>query len=89
MQDIDNPNDKPFYHIRPDVNDCITEFGSPRSWRYVCQDNLEPYDLKHGRIELEMELDSEEWGWDKENGWFAPSEELKVSCVERSNDWIT
>jgi hemimethylated DNA binding protein len=89
LQDIENPNDKPFYHIRPDVNDCITEFGSPRSWRYVCQDNLEPYDLKHGRIELEMELDSEEWGWDKENGWFAPSEELKVSCVERSNDRIT
>ena len=94
LQDIDNPNDKPFYHIRPDVNDCIAEFGSPRSWRYVCQDNLEPYDLKHGRIELEMELDSEEWGWDKENGWFAPSEELKVRVALRDQIkppfvWIT
>lgn len=78
LQDVDNPNEKPFYHIRPDVNDCIREFGGPRSWRYVCQDNLEPYDLKHGRIELEMELDEEQWGWDKENGWFAPSEEIKV-----------
>ena len=80
LQGVDNPNGKPFYHIRPDANDCIREFGSPRSWRYVCQDNLETYDLKHGTIELEMELDEEEWGWDKENGWFAPSEELKVRC---------
>ena len=82
LQDVDNPNEKPFYHIRPDVNDCIREFGGPRSWRYVCQDNLEPYDLKHGRIELEMELDEEEWAWDNENGWFAPSEEIKVCLVE-------
>jgi hemimethylated DNA binding protein len=78
LQGVDNPNEKPFYHIRTDTNDCIREFGSPRPYRYVCQDNLEPYDLKHGRIELEMELDKEEWGWDKENGWFVPSEEIKV-----------
>ena len=81
LQGVDNPNEKPFYHIRPDVNDCIREFGGPRSWRYVCQDNLEPYDLKHGRIELEMELDEEEWGWDTENGRFAPSEEIKVCMM--------
>lgn len=78
LQGVNNPNEKPFYHIRTDSNDCIREFGSPRPYRYVCQDNLEPYDLKHGRIELEMELDEEEWGWDKENGWFAPSGEIKV-----------
>ena len=70
---------QPFFHIIPDVNDCIREFGSPRSWLYVRQDNLEPYDLKQGRIELEMELDAEEWGWNKENSWFSPSEEIKVS----------
>jgi hypothetical protein len=26
-----------------------------------------------------MELDAEEWGWNKENSWFSPSEEIKVS----------
>lgn len=82
LQGVENPNEKPFYHIRPDINDCIREFGGPRSWRYVCQDNLEPYDLKHGRIELEMELNEDEWGWDKENGWFAPSEEIRVCNCE-------
>jgi len=82
LQGVENPNEKPFYHIRPDINDCIREFGGPRSWRYVCQDNLEPYDLKHGRIELEMELDEDEWGWDKENGWFAPSEEIRFMHAE-------
>jgi len=86
LQGVDNPNEKPFYHIRPDINDCIREFGGPRTWRYVCQDNLEPYDLKHGRIELEMELDEEEWGWDKENGWFAPSEEIRFMHAEDVGD---
>lgn len=33
LKEVQNPNEKPFYHLYPDVNDCIAAFGSPRHYR--------------------------------------------------------
>ena len=41
LSDIENPMEKPFYHVIPDQNDCIEAFGGPRPARYVCEENLE------------------------------------------------
>ena len=38
---IEDPLEKPFYHVIPDEEDCINVFGSERGLRYVCQDNME------------------------------------------------
>ena len=81
LKDIENANEKPFYHIRPDVNDCIRAFGGPRNFRYVCQDNLEAWASSgmYGEVEFESELDSKHWRWDNKSRTYTPSEELKVS----------
>jgi hemimethylated DNA binding protein len=39
--DLPSGGDQPFYHVLPDENDCIEEFGAPRSWRYCAEENLE------------------------------------------------
>ena len=41
LVDIEDPLEKPFYHVIPDQEDCINAFGSERGLRYVCQDNME------------------------------------------------
>jgi len=58
LQHVDNPQDKPFYHIVPDENDCIEAFGAPRGVRYVCEDNL--MDCPEGRRSIKVDLDV---GW--------------------------
>lgn len=41
LVDIENPLEKPFYHVIPDRQDCTNVFGSARGLRYVCEDNME------------------------------------------------
>eukprot|EP00804_Cyclotella_cryptica_P027490 CCRYP_007465-RB/>CCRYP_007465-RB protein AED:0.01 eAED:0.01 QI:1883/1/1/1/1/1/3/591/596 len=80
LQHVDNPQNQPFYHIRPDENDCIRAFGGPRSFRYVCQDNLELCEP----TELEVdELSPQEWRWDKGKGSYVPSDEMKFLYGEK------
>ncbi len=79
LTDIERPQEKPFFHILPDVNDCISAFGGPRHFRYVCQDNLELGPIEKTQLDLEMHLDSEEWKWMSEEGRYIPSSEMKVS----------
>jgi hemimethylated DNA binding protein len=78
LSHIERPEEKPFYHIYPDANDCIKAFGGTRSFRYVCQDNLElcPVD---DPLDFEMTLDPDEWKWDCDVGRYTPSMEMKVS----------
>ena len=75
---IENPNQKPFYAIYPDTNDCIDAFGSPRNWRYVCQDNLElcPQDEP-----LELEIGNE-WIFNEDKGSYTPTVEMKFMYGE-------
>lgn len=75
LQNVENPQLQPFYHVRPDANDCIQAFGGPRHFRYVCEENLELIDGE----ELELELESQEWKWDGDSKSYLPSEEKKVS----------
>jgi len=74
---IENPNQKPFYAIYPDTNDCIQSFGSPRNWRYVCQDNLElcPQDKP-------LELEFDEWIFNEDKGSYTPTVEMKFMYGE-------
>ena len=81
LTDVENPNEKPFYHIYPDVNDSISAFGGPRSFRYVCQDNLELSHNNNEPLDFEVELDQDEWKWDGDNGEYIPSTYLKVSAL--------
>ncbi|KAL9190868.1 hypothetical protein ACHAXT_000574 [Thalassiosira profunda] len=81
LQGIENPQEKPFYHIHPDVNDCVRAFGGPRHSRYVCQDNLSPYDETQP-LQFEMDLDSEQFKWDAAQGRYLPSEEMKFMYGE-------
>ncbi len=79
LTDIECPQEKPFFHVLPDVNDCISTFGGSRHFRYVCQDNLELGPIEKTQLDLEMHLDSEEWKWMSEEGRYIPPSELKVS----------
>ena len=78
---IERPQEKPFYHVYPDVNDCISAFGGPRSFRYVCQDNLELSLNNDKPLDFEMTLDPDEWKWVGDSGSYIPSIEMRVSCV--------
>jgi len=82
LKDVDNPNEKPFYHIYPDVNDTIEAFGGPRHFRYVCQDNLELSPHSHKPLELNVDLDQDQWMWDAEGGRYIPSAEMKFMFTE-------
>eukprot|EP00957_Ditylum_brightwellii_P045869 3479446-Ditylum_brightwellii.AAC.1 len=55
VQEIENPMEKPFYHVIPDPNDCIRVFGGERSTRYVCEDNLELCPKADRNISIDME----------------------------------
>ena len=79
--DVSRPQEKPFYHVYPDVNDCISAFGGPRSFRYVCQDNLELNLNNDKPLDFEMTLDPDEWKWVGDSGSYIPSIEMRVSCV--------
>ena len=76
---IERPEEKPFYHVVPDTNDCIRAFGGPRQFRYVCQENLELSPVDDTQLDLEAHLDSEDWKWRSEEGKYIPSSEMKVS----------
>lgn len=76
---IERPQEKPFYHVYPDVNDCISVFGGPRHFRYVCQENLELSPVEETPLDLEVHLDPEEWKWLCDEGRYLPSSEMKVS----------
>eukprot|EP00571_Detonula_confervacea_P007230 CAMPEP_0172329892 /NCGR_PEP_ID=MMETSP1058-20130122/61118_1 /TAXON_ID=83371 /ORGANISM="Detonula confervacea, Strain CCMP 353" /LENGTH=788 /DNA_ID=CAMNT_0013047085 /DNA_START=10 /DNA_END=2373 /DNA_ORIENTATION=+ len=82
LTEVENPQEKPFYHVYPDVNDCIRVFGGPRHFRYVCQDNLELIPHNEGPLDLEMDMDSEGWKWDGERGRYIPSAEMKFTFGE-------
>ena len=77
LKKVEKPNEKPFYHIYPDATDCISAFGGPRHFRYVCQDNLE-LSLDKNPLKLTTDLDPE-WKWDRKGGKYVPSIEMKVS----------
>jgi hemimethylated DNA binding protein len=76
---IERPQEKPFYHVYPDVNDCISVFGGPRHFRYVCQENLELSPVEETPLDVEVHLDPEEWKWLSDEGRYLPSSEMKVS----------
>ena len=69
LRDIENPMEKPFYHIIPDQNDCIKAFGGERPARYVCEDNLEACPTSE-RNDLNIDMEPV---WTKtEEGYEAP-----------------
>ncbi|KAL7541792.1 hypothetical protein ACHAXR_011210 [Thalassiosira sp. AJA248-18] len=83
LKDIESPQEKPFYHLYPDVNDCISAFGGPRHYRYVCEENLELSPHNRQPLELSADLDHhEEWKWDAERGQYVPSAEMKFMYAE-------
>jgi heat shock protein HspQ len=77
LKHIKDPQDQPFYHVIPDENDCIRAFGGSRSFRYVCQDNLEVCETS-SKLAVES-LNPQEWRWEGLKGVYVPSDELKVS----------
>ena len=60
------------------VGGCIRVFGGPRSFRYVCQINLEL--CKSTELSVE-ELNSSEWKWDTVKQSYVPSDEMRVSVA--------
>lgn len=79
LQHVDDPQSQPFYHIVPDEDDCIRAFGGPRSFRYVCQENVESCDATKLAVD---HLNQQEWKWDEVKKVYIPSEEMRVchSC---------
>lgn len=74
LQHIDkDPMKIPFYHIIPDKNDCIREFGDEKTLRYVCEENLEL--LSSSQITtsnttqtlLDVDLDPQHWKYQQQN----------------------
>ena len=81
LQHITDPQQYPFYHIVPDQNDCIEAFGGERSWRYVCEANLEISRERDVEIDLEPE-----WLLDRSNMRYNPPADILVSlnCMRLS-----
>ena len=87
LQGIEDASEKPFYHIRPDINDCIKAFGGPRDFRYCCEDNLEFISsYAGGPLELATDLNRAEWRWDPATASYTPSQELKFMFAEDEED---
>jgi hemimethylated DNA binding protein len=74
LVEIENPNEKPFLHIRTDTRDCEEAFGSERPFRYVCQENLEL--CPRHRTLIDPELD---WKSDETEARYIAPEHMKVS----------
>mmetsp|Transcript_11436 Transcript_11436/g.16772 ORF Transcript_11436/g.16772 Transcript_11436/m.16772 type:complete len:766 (+) Transcript_11436:197-2494(+) len=83
LSDVENPNEKPFYHIIPDQNDCLQQFGGERPFRYACEENLEL--CPRHRTILEVDMDPE-WDIDTETKNYTPPEELKFKHGEDIGD---
>uniref|UniRef100_A0A7S4MNA2 Hemimethylated DNA-binding domain-containing protein n=2 Tax=Odontella aurita TaxID=265563 RepID=A0A7S4MNA2_9STRA len=60
LRHVENPQDKPFYHVIPDRNDSVRAFGGERPFRYVCEDNLEVCPQNGRLLEVDMEP-----GWER------------------------
>eukprot|EP00957_Ditylum_brightwellii_P204872 15341151-Ditylum_brightwellii.AAC.1 len=81
--------EQPFYHVIPDIDDCIRVFGSERSFRYVCQENLEVWNKEESSSSssssgLKVDLDPVEWRFGTREGeegeevyFYEPSDEIK------------
>lgn len=97
LVDIEDPMEKPFYHVNPDRNDCVRAFGAERPFRYVCEDNLEICPANDRLLEVDMEP-----GWERViegdavggvaaaggvGGWrYEPPDELKFKFAENLGD---
>lgn len=77
LQNVKDPQNQPFYHIIPDEGDCMRAFGGPRSFRYVCQENLEACEASKLTVN---DLNPKEWRWDEMKRVYIPSDEMRVSC---------
>mmetsp|Transcript_3002 Transcript_3002/g.6956 ORF Transcript_3002/g.6956 Transcript_3002/m.6956 type:complete len:730 (+) Transcript_3002:203-2392(+) len=87
LQGVEDASEKPFYHIRPDINDCTKAFGGPRDFRYCCEDNLEFISsYTGGPLELATDLNEAEWRWDPVTASYTPSQELKFMFAEEDRD---
>lgn len=87
LQGVEDASEKPFYHIRPDINDCTKAFGGPRDFRYCCEDNLEFISsYTGGPLELATDLNEAEWRWDPATASYTPSQELKFMFAEEDRD---
>jgi hypothetical protein len=73
LQHIENPEQYPFYHVIPDPTDTMVAFGGERSWRYVCEENLEPCPRDSRDIDVDLEP---EWSFDTTSRSYKPPEEL-------------
>ena len=65
LKDATDPDKQPFYHVLPDVNDCIRAFGGERSFRYVCEENLEVCPRTQSVMDI-PDLDLNQWKLDTE-----------------------
>jgi len=81
LQDVENPQEKPFYHVIPDVNDCVRAFGAERHFRYVVDDNLEPCPKNQSVIDA-PHLDTEEWVLNPTEWNYSPPDVLKFKYAE-------
>jgi hypothetical protein len=83
LQHIDNPEEHPFYHVIPDPNDTMIAFGRERSWRYVCEKNLEPCPNEQRNIDVDLEP---EWMYDSAAGMYIPPDDLVFRHGGQLND---
>lgn len=83
LGDIDDPNEKPFYHIIPDQSDCIKIFGGERPFRYVCEENLELCPRHRTLIDVDLDLD---WEKDDQEARYISPQDLKFKYGEDIDD---
>eukprot|EP00559_Dactyliosolen_fragilissimus_P008986 CAMPEP_0184864100 /NCGR_PEP_ID=MMETSP0580-20130426/13750_1 /TAXON_ID=1118495 /ORGANISM="Dactyliosolen fragilissimus" /LENGTH=739 /DNA_ID=CAMNT_0027362747 /DNA_START=281 /DNA_END=2500 /DNA_ORIENTATION=+ len=91
LQDVrGDVNEMPFYHIKPDQGDMVQAFGGQRSFRYVCEENLEVCPFEETSIDID--IDEANWTSDyvKEGTntsivKYVPSDILKYKYAEKFN----
>lgn len=82
LQHVENPMEKPFYHVIPDQNDCREVFGGERPMRYVCEENLEI--CSENRRAVQVDFDPEFTR--KEDGHFEAPTEIRYTYGDDIQD---
>jgi len=80
LRNVHNASHIPFYLVMPDQNDCVKAFGSERSFRYVCEENLDLCPDKE-RLLSSVDLD-DGWSFDKKTWKYLPPQDAMFKYAE-------
>jgi len=80
LVDIENPLEKPFYHVLPDQQDCINVFGEERGMRYICENNMDVCHADSRALTVALDQDWKRKLSSEGSVEFIPPLHIQVKC---------